>query len=390
LLKARQLRATVAASAAAVAAFMSTPAPAETAPRWRPQEGGAVVLVLPASAARPAGVVPANTDPLLAAAQAEDFAALARRTRDARWFGRAEALVGPWVARPDAPARLLVAAADLAQQRHEFNAARSLLDRALAAQPANPGARLQRANVALLLGDFGGARADCRAVLAAGDTFAGTVCLASAATGAGSVARARQLLAALDRQGETPAPLAQWQLLTAADLASRDGDPEAAIAFLARAHALDPAHEETRARLAGLLIERGERGAALQLAAGENVSAALLVARLRAASGMDPAAALAARRELDALLEVGRLRGTNAHLREAGELALRADRDPGRALALARANFAVQKDTPDLRLLADAAVAAGDRATIRYLRDWLKETGFEDRVASARLAEAGA
>jgi tetratricopeptide (TPR) repeat protein len=386
----RTLRATVAASAAAVAAFISASALAETAPRWRPHDGDEVVLVLPESAARSTGEVRATTDPMLAAGQAEAFSALARRTRDARWFGRAEALVEPWIARTDAPARLLVAAADLAQQRHEFIAARSLLDRALAAEPANPGARLQRANVVLLLGDFGAARADCRAVLAAGHTLAGTVCLASAATGAGSVARARQLLASLDRQGEMPAPLAQWQLLAAADLASRDGDPDAAIALLARAHALDPAHEETRARLAGLLIERGEPQAALRLTTGENVSAALLVARLRAASGTDPVVARAARRELHALLEVGRLRGTNAHLREAGELALRADRDPGRALALARANFAVQKDTPDLRLLAEAAVAAGDRATIRYLRDWLKATGFEDRVASARLAEAGA
>jgi hypothetical protein len=385
----RHGRATVAASAAAVAVFVSAAAFAEPAPRWRPQQGAEVVLVLPDATARGLAGVRAPADPMLVAEQAEAFAALARRARDARWFGRAEALVEPWVGRADAPARLLVAAADLAQQRHEFIAARALLDRALAAEPGNAAARLQRANVALLLGDFAAARSDCRAVLGSGDALAGTICLASSATGPGSLARARQLVAALDRPGGAPAALAQWQLLTAADLASRDGDADSALGYLARAHALDPAHEETRARLAEALRGHGEARAALALTAGENASAALLVARLWAASTIDPGTALAARRQLEALLEVGRLRGTNAHLREAGELALQLD-DPDRALALARENFSLQKDTPDLRLLVDAAIAADDRATMNYVRGWLAATGFEDRVAAARLTRAGA
>jgi hypothetical protein len=97
------VRATVAASAAAVAAFIAASALAETAPRWRPQDGGDVVLVLPDSAARSFNDARTMTDPVLVAEQAEAFAALARRSRDARWFGRAEALVEPWIARPEAP-----------------------------------------------------------------------------------------------------------------------------------------------------------------------------------------------------------------------------------------------------------------------------------------------
>jgi Tfp pilus assembly protein PilF len=380
--------ATVAAAAAAVAVFFTAAALADTTPRWRPASEQ-VVLVLPDTMARLPADARVAPSPLRDAERAESLAALARQSQDARWFGRAEAVVEPWVARPDAPPRILVVAADLAQQRHDFTVARGFLDRALAVEADNPGARLQRANVELLLGDFAAARADCRAVFAAGDAFAGTVCLASATTGRGSVGRGRQLMAALDRQGEVPAALARWQLLTAADLAARDGDSKAALDYLSRAHALDPVQQETRARLAEALITRGESRAALDLAAGENVSAALLVARLRAASRIDAASALAARRELDTLLEVGRLRGTNSHRREAAELALYVDGDARRALALARENFAVQKDTPDLRLLVSAAMAAGDGATIRSLRDWLAETGFEDRVVAAQLAKAG-
>ena len=49
----------------------------------------------------------------------------------------------------------------------------------------------------------------------------------------------------------------------------------------------------------------------------------------------------------------------------------------------------MQKDTPDLRLLVDAALAAGDSASIASAREWLAKTGFEDRVVAARLREAG-
>ena len=78
---------------------------------------------------------PTPRNPERTAIEAEAFLRLARTTRDARYFGRAEALVEPWIARRDATPRLLVAAADLAQQRHEFESARQLLDRAIDADP---------------------------------------------------------------------------------------------------------------------------------------------------------------------------------------------------------------------------------------------------------------
>ena len=382
-------QATVAAWAAAVVLFSSVAGAGETL-RYRPADGDALVLTLPAGMST-AQAMPADAgDPERAAIDAEAFLRLARTTRDARYFGRAEALVEPWVARQNATPRLLVAAADLAQQRHEFASARQLLDRAIGADPKDGGALIQRANVALLLGDFKAARRDCLAVLQGGATFPGTVCLASTMTGPGSLQRARRLLAPFDDAGPSAPDVARWLLLTESDLALRDGDAHAALKYVARAHALDPEHEETRARLAELLIERGDAADALTLARGSTVSAALLVRRIRAASGINAVEAAAARRELDTLLAVGRRRGTTPHLREEGELALFVDRDATRALALARQNFALQKDTPDVRLLLGAAVAAGDKPTLAELRRWLASTGFEDRIVTARLKAAGA
>lgn len=389
LLASPRRQATVAAWAAAVALFSSIAGAEETA-RYRPADGDRVVLTLPAGVLRAQAMPTDTADPERAAIDAEALLQLARTTRDPRYFGRAEALVEPWIARQDATPRLLVAAADLAQQRHEFVNARQLLNRAIDADPQNGGARIQRANVALLLGEFDAARRDCLAVLQSGATFPGTVCLASTMTGPGSLQRARRLLAPFDGAEPEAPDIARWLLLTESDLALRDGDEPAAQHYLARAHALDPDHEETRARLAELLIEHGDAKDALTLARGSTVSAALLVRRIRAASGIDAVEAASARRELDTLLAVGRRRGTTPHLREEGELALYVDRDAARALTMARQNFALQKDTPDVRLLLGAAVAAGDKPTLAELRRWLASTGFEDQVVAARLKAAGA
>ena len=163
----------------------------------------------------------------------------------------------------------------------------------------------------------------------------------------------------------------------------------AAVGYLERALALDPSHEETRVRLAETLIARGDAARALALVKGANMSAALLVARIRAASRIDGAAAAAARREFEDLLAIGQRRGSGSHLREEGELALHVDGDASHALDLARRNFAAQKDTPDLRLLVDAAIAARDPQALAFARSWLSSTGFEDRVVLERLREAG-
>lgn len=384
------LRATVAAFAAAVAVFCSGSAAGGESERFRPSDGEQVLLVLPAALAESMQLPPPAGEWETAASRAEEYLRLARTSHDPRYFGRAQALLRPWMDRPAVSPRLDIVAADLAQQRHEFAEARRLLDRALGGEPRNIQARLMRANLALLAGEFDAARLDCLAVMQAGSALPGTVCLATAMTGPGSLERARQLLAALDRAEPKPTPLTHWRLLIQSDLATRAGEGSAAIEFLERAHALDPEHEETRVRLAAALLERGGAVRALELSGGTAVSPALLVARIRASSSLDAAQAAAARAELDALLAVGRRRGAEAHLREESEIALYGDRDAARALAIARRNFTNQKDTRDLRLLLDAALAARDEVALASIRRWLTATGFEDHVADARLREAGA
>jgi hypothetical protein len=279
--------------------------------------------------------------------------------------------------------------ADLEQQRHECSAARRRLDRVLAADPSRLEARLRRANIALLAGEHDAARRDCIAVAQAGALAPGAICLASAMTGPGSLDRARSIVAAVPVSAGTPPELARWQLLTAADLASRAGDDPAALALFEKAYARDGTSEEARARLAEALRARGDERRALALAREPNPSLARMLTGLRAALALGDRRAADMRREIEASFALARRRGEMPHDREEGLFALYVERDSARALKLARRNSDAQKDTEDLRLLIDAAVAAGDFEALRDARSWLESTGFEDREAAARLHEAG-
>ncbi len=85
---------------------------------------------------------------------------------------------------------------------------------------------------------------------------------------------------------------------------------------------------------------------------------------------------------------MGRARGDTVHRREEARFALWLDDDPARALALARENWDVQREPADLRILAEAAAAAKDAATMQLVRDWLATTRLE-YAAVRRLADRG-
>src|SRR6185295_2703752 len=96
LLASPRRQATVAAWAAAVAIFSSVAGAGEIE-RHRPADGHAVVLALPAGVSRAQAMAADAADPERAAIDAEALLWLARTTRDARYFGRAQALVEPWM-----------------------------------------------------------------------------------------------------------------------------------------------------------------------------------------------------------------------------------------------------------------------------------------------------
>jgi hypothetical protein len=72
-----------------------------------------------------------------------------------------------------------------------------------------------------------------------------------------------------------------------------------------------------------------------------------------------------------------RARGDQTHQREQARFALEVQNDPPRALALARSNFAVQREPADARILLESAIAAGDVRAAQPALEWLQNTGIE-------------
>lgn len=319
-------------------------------------------------------------DQRIAAELAALYVERARVQREARYFGRAEMLLQPWIARPDALVTTLRVQADILQNRHDFSGALALLDTAVSREPRDISARLMRASVKVVQGRAGDARGDCAAVLAGGESAAGTICLAQVLGDTGKLVQAQTLLnSVLARAAALPAQVRGWALWLQADFADRRGESRAALALLREALAAEPFNEGIRSALCDLLIARGDVRAALELVDLPAPSTGLLARRAHIQKLLGDSAGLrATQSQMEDLLSLASRRGERPHLREEALLALDVEGDAAKALQLARANFEQQRETIDARLLVRAARAAGDRDALAEVARWLHATGFED------------
>ena len=80
-------------------------------------------------------------------------------------------------------------------------------------------------------------------------------------------------------------------------------------------------------------------------------------------------------------------RGDRLHLREEARFALEIERDPARALVLARENWSVQRESADLSILAATATAAHDTQTLREIGEWRQRNRLEDEPLATLLAD---
>jgi hypothetical protein len=325
-------------------------------------------------------------------ALARAFIERARSQREPRYFGRAEALLAPAAGAGNSVERRRLYAETL-QFRHAFAPAEDILDELLRAHPHDGESRLRRASLRLTRGDFAGARADCLPLTSARGpvAYAGAACLAEALAGSGELARARLLLDTLAPDSDTLEPAVRAYLLsTRAELLERAGDFAMAAESYAIASALAPQDDAIRSAWSDALALRGDAGAAAPLKVA-NPSLALLV-RQAALSSRQPSGDALPEHGLFARahdwLALEAARGDAIHHREAALLAL-AEGRASAALSAASTNFETQRELADVRVLARAAVAAGDVRARDLLERWLEATGYEDAVTSDILATPG-
>lgn len=309
----------------------------------------------------------------------------ARSLSDPRYLGRAQATLARWWRDKMPPADVLLLRATIEQSLHDFEAARTDLDALIAVRPDDAQAHLTRAVVATVRADYAAARESCTAVARLAPPIVAAACKAPLDAMGGHVEDAYLALARTLQQRTSPA-LRAWATTTLAELAIQRGDDALAAQHLRDVLAADPSDAYARAALADVLILQHDPAAASALLAGFEQIDNLLVRRAIAEhEARGPEAATLATLMHDRIAAAAE-RGDRVHQREEAMFVLDVDGDAPRALAIAQANWQVQKELADARLLVRAAVAAGDRDAAGPVLAWAKANGITDAQLDAQIA----
>ena len=311
---------------------------------------------------------------------------LSRARADPRYMGYAEAALAPLFREGAAPpTAALTLRATLRQSQHDFPGALADLDQVVARDPDDAQAWLTRAVVLTVLARYPEAGAACARLERLAPPVVVAVCRETLAslTGQAAAAYARLSRAAEDARLVTPEEGA-WVASTLGELAARAGDVGAARRHLERALELSPDDPYVLAALADLELDAGRPAEVVRRLAGKEDNDLLLLRLAIAEAGVRAPGAEAHAALLGQRFHASRLRGDVVHRREEARYLVALGDEPARALELARANWEVQREVPDARVLMEAALAARARDAARPALTWLAESGCED-PALARL-----
>jgi len=323
----------------------------------------------------------------LATTLARRYIEQARIEGDPRYLGYAEAALAPWWKENQPPEQVLVLRATLRQSTHQFGAALADLDLAVKRDSDNVQAWLTRATVQMVTGDLAAARASCMRLYSRAPALVVQTCLSSVGSIAGDAAASyRRLLELQARRPPDTPDIGIWVQTLLAEMAARAGDDAAAEAHFRKALGFKEPDSYLLGAWSDFLLDHGRAQEVARLLKDKTRVDALLLRYALALTAMKSPEAAAQTAALGARFDAAQLRGDTVHRREQArfELALRGD--AAAAVRLAKANWAVQKEPADLRILADCALASGDLDAARLVRDWLRSSRIEDRRIAATAA----
>jgi tetratricopeptide (TPR) repeat protein len=303
-----------------------------------------------------------------------------RLTGDLRYLGYAEAVLMPWVGKSPAVPAALVLEATVQQSRHEFSAALTTLDRALAARPNDPQALLTRATILRVLGRYSEAGASCDQFARWVEPRLATLCIQSLRGLNGHLESAYAALLQISPQGWLDAEKS-WLYSELGEMAVRLGLETDAQRWFQQDLNLAPKDFYVRAAYADLLLRQGRARETLTLLQGQDSFEPLLL-RIAIAQrqlhdpGLDQSSA-----RLEAAFAAETQRGEAVHRREQARFLLEVKDQPKLALAAAIENWRVQREPDDVLVLVAAARAAGNRAAAEPALDFARAQSLRDARA---------
>jgi tetratricopeptide (TPR) repeat protein len=320
---------------------------------------------------------------------------LALERGDPRYVGYADALIQPFGADGAAAtadtAPLWAIRGQLQQYRHGFAPALASFAAALRADPQFATAHAWRGAIYLVQADYAAAQVECEALKALGRPMltGGCLGLLNAYTGHldAGLAHLQQALAAT----QDPANRL-WILTRIGEVQAWRGQPAAAEQAYRQALALDLDDGYLLAAWSDFLLDQKRPSEVVKALQKWESSDGLL---LRLALAETLLALPSAKVHVQALADrfaAARQRNDTTHRAEEARFLLTLKEDAAQATAVAAANFEVQREPRDARIVLEAALAANTKDALRAaqpVRDWLQRSGFEDatlRSLAQRLA----
>jgi hypothetical protein len=315
-----------------------------------------------------------------------------RDTGDARYLGRAQAVIAPWLAKRPAPLDALLVQATILQSRHQFDESRRVLQAILGRDADNTQAWLTLSAVALVQGDMREAQRDCAQLITHSDALVAAGCIAARSTVTGNAKEALRILDLLLPQAPNEQPaVASWVHGLMADAAKMLGRHARAEQEFRIALQLSPGDNFLIADYADFLLERRRPREALELTRpyAQSDTSFLRQVLAEAALGLPEAdadiATMASR-----FHDLEQRGDSRLYAREEARFVLELQHDPARALRLAQANWAYQRAPEDVHILLQSALAAKQPAAARDAVDVVARTRLQDPRIRALAAEVSA
>jgi Tfp pilus assembly protein PilF len=303
----------------------------------------------------------------------------ARAEGDPRYLGYAQSALQRWWDLPEPPSQALVMRAALRQYRHDFAGALADLTLALGRDPGDAGAWSLRAVIHVVQGDYEASRRDCGqyASLVSELIAVGCIALVDGLTGHAREARER-LAAALARATDASAEQKLWTLVRLAEMSWRLNEPRDAEQQFKAALALGLTDSFLLAAYADFLLDYGRPREVMALLADRGRSDPLLLRLALAEQAVGAPGLPAHRSALADRYAAARLRADTTHEQEESRFSLHIMKQADAALKLAQANWQVQREPRDARVLLEAALALRQPAAARDALDWMARSRIED------------
>jgi tetratricopeptide (TPR) repeat protein len=322
-------------------------------------------------------------DPLAATRLAARYYDLAVARGDPRYVGYAEAVMAPFV-NSKAPAVLAIRG-QLRQYKHDFDGALADLASALKADPQFASAHAWRGAILLVQANYAAAKFECDALraLERETLYGGCIGLVHAYSGQLDAA-ASALQTALAQTENAGNRL--WLLTRLGEVSAWRGQAAKAEQYYRSALASGIDDGYLLAAWSDFLLDQKRPAEVVKMLANWESSDGLLLRLALAETALKLPAAKAHVQALADRFAAARMRGDTTHRAEEARFELHLAGNAAASLAVAAANFEVQREPRDARALLEAAIAAKNAAAAQPVRDWLKTSGFED----AQLRQLGA